>query len=117
MQLRDRIRSAREQSGLSRAALARRIGVRPSAAVQWESVDGTKPSVENLTRIASALGIRFEWLATGRGAMQHIDEGAQALVSDAFAHDSFEERILVAVRRIPKNKREAFAVFLEALVK
>lgn len=117
MHLRDRIRSARERSELSRAALARRVGVRPSEAVQWESVAGTSPSVQNLIRTSTALVARFEWLATGRGPMPLLDEGSAAVVPDAFAPDSFEERILAACRRVPQRKREAFAVFLEALAK
>ena len=42
--LRDRILQARESSGLSRAALARRVGVSPSAAVQWEEETAPLPA-------------------------------------------------------------------------
>lgn len=117
MHLRDRIRTARERTNITRAALARRVGVRPSAAVQWESAKGTSPSVENLTRIANVLDVRFEWLTTGRGPMMHGEDGASALAMETFAHDSLEERVLVAIRRLPKRQRDAIAAYLEALVK
>src|SRR5687768_12608161 len=64
----ERIQQARVSAGFSRAELARRVGVGPSAAVQWENSTGTAPTLENLARIAIATGVAFEWLATGRGS-------------------------------------------------
>lgn len=45
----------REDSQLSQAELARRIGVTPSAVCHWEQGD-TNPSMGNLLKIAEACG-------------------------------------------------------------
>ena len=64
----NRIRQARIRAGLTKAELARRVGVCLSAAVQWEHPDGTVPNATNLARAAQVLDVAFEWLATGPGA-------------------------------------------------
>lgn len=115
--IRERIGTARQAANLSRAELARRVGVRASAAAQWEQHEGTAPSVENLARIAAATGVAFEWLATGRGSMHAspTDE-APAVVLDTFAQNQFEERLLRMGRRVPPRKREALLATLELLL-
>jgi transcriptional regulator with XRE-family HTH domain len=109
-----RIRIAREQAGLSCAELARQVGVRPSAAVQWEAEHGTTPSVENLSRVATITRIAFEWLATGRGskAMQSDGESQAVALSD-FAQSPYEERWLRVGRKVPPRLRESLLRFLE----
>lgn len=61
---------------MSRAHLARRIGVVASAAVQWELPNGTSPRLRHLVAIAEITGVSFEWLATGRGLMLFVDQVA-----------------------------------------
>ncbi|MBL8275012.1 MAG: helix-turn-helix transcriptional regulator [Xanthomonadales bacterium] len=115
--IRERIGTARQAANLSRAELARRVGVRASAAAQWEQHEGTAPSVENLARIAAATGVAFEWLATGRGSMHASPaEEAPAVVLDTFAQNPFEERLLRMGRRVPPRKREALLATLELLL-
>jgi transcriptional regulator with XRE-family HTH domain len=112
----ERVRMAREAAGLSCAELARRVGVRPSAAVQWESPTGTRPTVESLSRIAVITKASFEWLATGRGS-QDAAAGAgadtPAVAPGDFAHSPYEERLLRAGRRVPLKLRETLLTFLE----
>jgi DNA-binding transcriptional regulator YiaG len=84
--LADRIRSARLAAKMSRAHLARRIGVVASAAVQWELPKGTSPRLRHLVAIAEVTGVSFEWLATGRGLMAFIDQAATASGQPARAH-------------------------------
>jgi transcriptional regulator with XRE-family HTH domain len=116
--IRERIREARELANLSRAELGRRVGVRPSAAVQWEGHNGTAPSVENLAKIAAVTLVSFEWLATGRGAMRVADnDGEPAVMLSSFAQNLFEERVLRAARRVPARKRDAVISFLEDMFK
>jgi transcriptional regulator with XRE-family HTH domain len=112
----ERIQQARVTAGFSRAELARRVGVGPSAAVQWENASGTAPTLENLARIAIATGVAFEWLATGRGSarLTPTDEDP-TVVAATFARDLYEERMLTAVRTLPSVKREAVVEFLERL--
>lgn len=115
--IRERIGSARQAANLSRAELARQVGVRASAAAQWEQHEGTAPSVENLARIAAATGVAFEWLATGRGPMRaSSNEEAPAVILEAFAQNLFEERLLRLGRRVPPRKREALLATLELLL-
>lgn len=112
-----RIREARKLTGLSRAELARRVGVKPSAAVQWEHEDGTAPSVRNLIKLAELTGISFEWLATGRGmARPKSLREVPAVTTDDFAHNLFEEQILDLARDIPPKWREPLVQFLRTIV-
>lgn len=110
----ERVRIAREQAGLSCAELARQVGVRPSAAVQWEAEDGTTPSVENLSRIAGITRTAFEWLATGRGSKAIASDGVdQAVALSDFAQNPYEERWLRIGRKVPPRLRESLLKFLE----
>ena len=62
-----RIRQARRNATLSQTALADKVGVNRSAVAQWERPGGSRPTAGNLSKIAIATSIQFEWLATGRG--------------------------------------------------
>jgi transcriptional regulator with XRE-family HTH domain len=115
--IRERVGIARQAASISRAELSRRVGVRASAAAQWEQQEGTAPSVENLARIAAATGVAFEWLATGRGAMRPgPQDEAPAVILDAFAQILFEERLLRLGRRVAPRKREALLATLDLLL-
>jgi len=70
MGIAQRIHLARKRKNLTQLQLAELVHVTKSACGQWER-GTTSPSVENLARIALVLGISFEWLATGRGVMNH----------------------------------------------
>lgn len=112
-----RIRRARSAAKLSQAQLAAHTGVARSAVAQWERAQCTTPSVEHLAQIAVSTGVRFEWLATGRGPArpgeQEFDLAAD--IHD-FAQDETESRILGYVRRMPQRKRQLACLILEALV-
>lgn len=101
---------------MSRTQLARRVGVGTSAAVQWEQVDGTSPSVANLVTIAQVTDVAFEWLATGRGfARLGVNEESFAIHKDCMAHDLFEEQILCLARNVPRSHREHLVRYLMAV--
>ena len=114
--LADRIRHARHLVGISRAALANEVGVVPSAVAQWEGSQRTSPTVEHLTRVAQATNVAFEWLATGRGPTTITEATTPAVYMQSFALDLFEERLLVAFRKLSPQKREAFVTWLEKFV-
>lgn len=107
-----RVRFARTLVKLTKAELARRVGVCLSAAVQWELPKGTSPNVNNLVKIATIAGVGFEWLATGRGSPK-IDDPLQVIAS---ADDlAFEVRLLVAGRAVSRERREDLIGFAHAL--
>ncbi|MGY0607423.1 XRE family transcriptional regulator [Stenotrophomonas sp. FS3] len=61
-----RIRAEREAQGVSRAELARSAGIAPSTLSDLEL--GLSKSTTALHKIARRLGLRPEWLETGRGS-------------------------------------------------
>ena len=116
--LRDRVRVARLRAQLSKAELARRVGVSLSAAVQWEHPDGSGPSARHLAALAQATGVAFEWLATGRGPSRlSIGDGPPAIEPSAIAMTLFEERLLELARKLPSHRHEALIEFLDAWTK
>jgi transcriptional regulator with XRE-family HTH domain len=62
MDLGKRIASWREVKGLSRQALAKRVGVSAAAVYQWEGSGGhqTSPSMSHLEAVVEALGLTME---------------------------------------------------------
>ncbi|MBO9662900.1 helix-turn-helix transcriptional regulator [Dokdonella sp.] len=109
-----RIKHARRIAGVTQASLARATGVGPSAVAQWESPDGSSPTVSHLAEIAVTCGVSFEWLATGRGAVAAAGGDIPAIEPASFAVDFTEERLLTAFRRVPTRKRECFLAWMEA---
>lgn len=113
----NRIRKARIAAKFSQTQLAELTGVKRSAVAQWERGEAsTTPSVGHLAKIATSTGVRFEWLATGRGSM--VPDGQEfdlAVDIHDFAQDEIESRILDCVRRLPPHKRELACKILEML--
>ncbi len=114
MRLCDRVRIARTLAKMTKAELARRIGVCLSAAVQWEHPRGTSPTVANLVRIATICGVAFEWLATGRGSPNLADALNTPAIGDQDI--DFEIRLLQAARGVPRERREVVVEFVRAIV-
>ena len=108
----DRVRYARRLAGLSQAALAKEIGVGPSAVAQWELPSGTSPTVEHLAHLAVRSGVSFEWLATGRGA-SIAAPAAAAEAAAAPQRDNAEDRLLASFRRLTRRRRDALLRCLE----
>jgi transcriptional regulator with XRE-family HTH domain len=59
-----RIRAARRDNGWTQQVLAAAVGVSRSAVAQWET-DRAGQMPDNLTHIASALGVSVDWLRYG----------------------------------------------------
>jgi transcriptional regulator with XRE-family HTH domain len=113
-----RIQEARRLAAMTRAELARRVGVKASAAVQWEYEDGTSPTVRNLIAIANLTSVSFEWLATGRGAPRSkVHQEVPAVAVEGLAQDLFEEHVLKLVRELPVNARDPLVEFLRAVLR
>lgn len=111
-----RIRQARSMAKLSQLQLSTQLGVCRSAVAQWERTGGTSPSVDHLVKMAVVTGVLFEWLATGRGPSR--PEGTEldsATTTADFAMDEVESRILEAVRRLTRRKREMACRIIELI--
>lgn len=117
--LRDRIRNVRLTSGLSQAALAEKIGVQRSAVAQWEMANGSRPTVENLGKIATITSVRFEWLATGRGNRTLTEHEGHSLDQEVqmmyVAGTDLEIRTLVALRKLSLQECSAITELAESL--
>jgi len=134
-----RIRQARLRAGMTQAALARRVGVKRSAATQWEHPSGTVPSMEHLIAVALATGVHLEWLATGRGPQATADDAEDAGYAgaarrriarggtahdapggdghgDAAVADGLEGECLALLRALPAARRRLALQLLRALL-
>ena len=115
-----RIRQARRSATLSQTALANKVGVNRSAVAQWERPGGSRPTAGNLSKIAVATSIHFEWLATGRGRMMAKCDGENgeqtpALLLNFYARNEMEERALFAFRRLECRQVIAIVEMAEAM--
>lgn len=62
----DRLEGAREASGMTQEALARRLGVRLTTLQAWEN-DAAAPRANRLQMLAGMLNVSLMWLLTGEG--------------------------------------------------
>jgi len=67
MPLHERIQIAIAHSGKTQAAIAREMGITPSAITQWLSGRTKTLKVETALALEKATGIRAAWIATGIG--------------------------------------------------
>lgn len=67
--LQERLEKALEYAGISKAELARRVGVTRGAVSLWFSGDTKELSATNLLASSKALGVKPLWLAKGTGSM------------------------------------------------
>lgn len=65
----ERLTVARKKRGLSKAELARSVGVSGPTVTDWESGEIKGLKIENLHKICRVLRIREAWLLRGRGDM------------------------------------------------
>ncbi len=112
----ERITYARKARGLSQELLAERMRISRGACGHWERGKAL-PSTEHLTELASILNVRLDWLMTGQGSMeaiQQISEASEAEYSIAFDDEETKE---VAQRyyRLSKKKRQIILDLLREL--
>ena len=85
----DRLAGARDASGLTQAALAKRLGVKASTIRRWEE-DLAEPRANRLSMLAGLLGVSIPWLITGTG------EGVAA--PDAESPDANLQEVMTELR-------------------
>jgi transcriptional regulator with XRE-family HTH domain len=117
--LADRIRLARQRAGLSQAQLAEHASVTPSAVAQWENPRGTQPDLTHLVRVATAMDVSLDWLATGSGARpakkSATPSESPAVVLDVFAQNPTEETVLACMRAMRPRTRELLVSLVQEL--
>ncbi len=69
-----RITKAREEAGMTKAQLARAVGVQPASVTQWENGSTKNLDAANCIRICEILGIQSKWLVFGHGARYRATE-------------------------------------------
>jgi transcriptional regulator with XRE-family HTH domain len=90
---------ARRKAGYSQQALADALGLSRSAVGNWEAASNGNPSSANLSLLAKACDVSYEWLATGRGEMFGSNSGPAVQVAHAvLVEDPIEMRLLDAWR-------------------
>ncbi|WP_377512515.1 helix-turn-helix domain-containing protein [Octadecabacter sp. R77987] len=62
----DRVAGARESTGLSQKALAKKLGIKLGTLRNWEE-DLNEPRANKLQMLAGVLGVSMSWLLTGNG--------------------------------------------------
>lgn len=112
----NRIKLARTASRKSQEWLAEEVGVRQTSVSAWER--GAKdPATENLSRVAQALNVNFEWLATGRGEMELQYQPARVVLAESMPeYNSYTEEQREFLRlfdALPKGKREVLLTFMK----
>lgn len=113
MSIAQRIKQARETSGLSKSALARRLGVHPSTCIQWESPGGTSPSMKHLVEVAKILDVNLEWLGTGRGDMRYREGVGESRPNYGEHMNADERRLLEAYRALSEKRKKALLELLK----
>ena len=77
----DRMVWARESQSMTQADLARRLGVRTSTIMNWES-DRSEPRSNRLQMLAGLLNVSIVWLMTGHGEGSPDTNGTEQLNGD-----------------------------------
>lgn len=115
MNLKNRIKIARETANLNKSQFARRLGVHPSTCIQWEARSGTSPTIQHLIEAAIVLGVRVEWLGTGRGEMKYAEnvrEPAPCYQVESPALSTDERRVLDGYRALAPKKKKVMLDFV-----
>lgn len=95
-----RIRTLREQGGLTQAALAAEIGISRAHITKIET-GGDVPGRATLMAIASFFDVSLDWLTDGKGEKK-----------PARALNEKEAILLDAFRRIPEDESDALLNFI-----
>lgn len=111
-----RIRKARIKAGFSQSQLAVVLNIHRSAVSQWETPNGSLPTLENLIRLADLTDVNLDWLGVGRGKMHFKvnPEDSHGVLVEHYAHDHDEVNLLANFRSMPITAKKALMSFFDA---
>ncbi|NHQ81540.1 helix-turn-helix domain-containing protein [Chromobacterium vaccinii] len=112
----NRIREARKARNRTQKWLADEVGVKQSSACGWE-LGKTEPTSENMSRVAQALRVSFDWLATGRGGMELSFVPAELTVAEPAPVDLDQAEFLALFEQLPRAKRQILLQFMRDWVR
>lgn len=72
----DRVAAARDAAGMTKAQLARRLGIKKTTLAGWEQ-DLSEPRANKLSMMAGLLNVSMRWLLTGEGEGMEAPAGEQ----------------------------------------
>ena len=107
-----RLKAAREKHGLSQADLSKQVGWVSNTTISKYELGTSEPSLEDIGRLASALGVYPEVLAFGADTIaQHIHDALNSPVATSGDHDDIDligriQSDLEQLRQQQKRKRE-----------
>ena len=114
-ELTDRIRTAREEAGLSQADVAKALRISASAVTQWEQGSTKNIKLSHFFALARLLEKDPQWLATGTvfPYMRHTRATPPKLNDPPLTRE--EKVLLHHVRRMPCTLRKVLLKFLRRL--
>lgn len=111
----DRLAGARELSGMSQQALAKRLGVKDQTMEDWEN-DLSDPRANRMSMLAGILNVSLLWLLTGEG-----DGPGEPGIATSYVRDAGqlldEIRSVAAQMQLASERLERVEEELENLVK
>ncbi|MGY8624175.1 helix-turn-helix transcriptional regulator [Chromobacterium violaceum] len=111
----NRIKEARTARKHSQQWLADEVGVTQASACSWEQ-GKTDPTTENLSRIALVLRVSYDWLATGRGAMELSYVPTETYPPELHLSQDLKEA-LDLFEQLPRDKRATLLQFMRDWLK
>lgn len=113
--LADRIRTAREEAGLSQADVAKALRISASAVNQWEQGFCKNIKLEHFFALASLLRQNPQWLATGM-VLPYLNRTQTRLPKlDDPPLTRQEKALLHQIRQMPDRPQKGLLKFLRAL--
>lgn len=119
--LKNRLKQAREQSGLSQKKLAQLISVNHSLISMMESGE-RNPSPRTLRDIAAVCGVRLEWLRDGEPPMiEPVQDGEDVetiidQLSKEYKLEGTKRQLIEAFLTLPVQYQDGVVAYAEALV-
>ena len=109
----EKIRNKRKEKQLSQATLGRRAGVSKSTVSQWENGKIKEIEGRHLLKLATALGVKPEWITSNARFAAGIKESIEHY--DPHDQPEDEKTLIAEYRKLTKNARIRATHIISAL--